>query len=76
MNLDIEGIELCDAHAHLYPPNFTEESIREMLEKAKGKGVKRVLVVGEGMESCKKIIKMQEMDKEVIRLGFGLHPGT
>ena len=63
---------MIDSHCHLdHEPIFS--NLKEIIERSKNEGVKKLLIICTTLESYNSILKIIEMD-EIIYGTFGIHP--
>ena len=63
---------LIDSHAHLEMPQF-EPDLPQVLERAQGAGVSRIITIGSDLPSCRKAVQLAE-DYPFIYAALGIHP--
>jgi TatD DNase family protein len=61
-----------DTHTHLDDPRFEADS-EQVIERAAAAGVRRMITVGAGLDSCRRAVKIAEV-REGIRASVGVHP--
>jgi TatD DNase family protein len=66
-------MQITDTHAHLYMNEF-EEDLNEVIERAKKKGVYRILLPNVDEDSFDPMIKICSRNPEIFRPMIGLHP--
>lgn len=64
---------LIDTHAHLYDEKYQEEKIEELVKRARGAGVQKIIVNGTNKETSLKSIALAEQF-DLIYAAIGLHP--
>lgn len=66
-------LNLIDTHSHLYMKHF-EDDIEEVIERAKSRGVKKIMLPGVGSESHQALIDLSKKYEGYCLPMIGLHP--
>lgn len=66
-------MKLIDTHAHLNFPEFKRD-LREVIERAKGEGLTKIIVVGIDRKTGERAFEIKELFPETIEVAIGFHP--
>ncbi len=66
-------MKLVDTHSHLNFPEFRKD-LGEVIERAKGEGILKCLVVGIDVKSAIKALELKKAYPDFIEVAFGFHP--